>query len=363
MLLDAVATMRKIVRESAAIMPDERLPYDPFKLDQQTLGAETAFEIAFEYNDVRYDYSFGYLADRITHEELHRYETKSPQLLYSVVRGKETKFELTTTKRMSKLRKHEEHLKAKPNSLLLFRGAQEGVQELVDPYRWLSRGLLTYDAPFDHTDQSIFGPVIEGEFGGKMRSNLILLARQADLGIVDIRSRELPALPEEQLKEVYAPDIVQKLLGTRRKVAVFVHEGEDGSTAEFASADESVGTKSFLSAAAACLQALGGGGTLLFDEIDCSLHPKLAESLVRLFADSGWNKQGAQLLFTGHAASIMDLLRRDQVWKTSKGKDGASTLDSLSDYFVRKDERKSRGYIAGRYGSVPVVDFSIGEEV
>lgn len=358
MLIDAVATMRRIVRESAVMMPDERLPHDPFRLDDRSASGETAFEIVFEHGGVRYDYSFSYTSSRVTRESLRRFVTKSPQTLYSVTRKADGSFELSVTQRMAKLRKQEGYLRAKPNALLLSRGAQEGIQELVDPYTWISSDLLVYEAPFDHADQEIYGPVIEGALGEGMRSKLISLARKADLGIVDIRAKEVPGIPEERLKEFYTPEVVEQLLKTKTKTAVFVHQGT-ASDVEFSVADESVGTRSFLSSAAACLRALEDGKTLMFDEIDCSLHPKLAEALVELFSDEMWNTKGAQLVFTAHTVSIMDHLRRDQVWKASKGADGASTLDSLSDYYIRKDEKKSRGYAAGRYGGVPVVDFSM----
>lgn len=358
MLLDAIATLRRLVRTSAQMMPDESLPYDPFKLSAETVSADTSFEIVFLHGNIRYDYALRYRAEEVAYEELRRFEKRTPQLLFRVERvgGEMT---LTVTGRMTKLRKQEEYLRSKPRSLLLSRGAQEGIPELVEPYSWISGGLLIYEAPFDHTDQSIYGPIIEGQLGDELKEQLVSLARRADLGILDIQARDLPELPEESLQHVYAPEMVKRLVEMKRKTAVFVHQGES-TPVEFSTSDESVGTRSFLSAAAAALTALKDGKTLCFDEIDCSLHPKLVEALVRLFSDKEWNPHGAQLLFTSHTASIMDYLRRDQVWKTSKSMDGSTTLDSLADYCVRVDERKSRGYAAGRYGGVPFVDFHKG---
>ena len=38
------------------------------------------------------------------------------------------------------------------------------------------------------------------------------------------------------------------------------------------------------------------------------------------------------------------------------GRSGATTVESVSDYLVRKSECKSVGYELGRYGAVPYVD-------
>ena len=359
MLVDAIATMRRMVRESTTLMPDAPLPYDPFRLDSQSARSDTSFEIVFESDGDRYDYSLSYREDMVTFEELRRFETKSPQLLFRLKRDSDGGVALLTTKRMAKLRKQEEYLHSKPNSLLLSRAAQEGVEEAVVPYTWLSSGLTVYSAPFDQADPSIYGPLIDGSMGAEMREQLVTLARRADLGITDIRAEDVPPTPEEYLTRFYAPEVVKKLAGIKRKRARFVHAGDDGEV-EFFEGDESVGTRAFLSAASASLEALSKGKTLLFDEIDNSLHPKLSEALVGLFADRGWNQTGAQLLFTAHTFTLMDSLRRDQIWITQKDARGSSHLEAFSDYRLRKDERKSRGYIAGRYGGVPVVELASG---
>ncbi len=68
------------------------------------------------------------------------------------------------------------------------------------------------------------------------------------------------------------------------------------------------------------LETLDGGRTLVVDEIDTSLHPKLTAQLVRLFEDPDTNPNHAQLIFTTHDTSLLgtmlgdEVLKRDQVW-------------------------------------------------
>jgi AAA15 family ATPase/GTPase len=69
------------------------------------------------------------------------------------------------------------------------------------------------------------------------------------------------------------------------------------------------------------------------------------------------NPNGAQLLFNTHDTNLLDaeLLRRDQVWFTEKGDDGATRLVPLTDFHARKSENLERGYLQGRYGAIPAV--------
>jgi AAA15 family ATPase/GTPase len=50
-----------------------------------------------------------------------------------------------------------------------------------------------------------------------------------------------------------------------------------------------------------------------------------------------------------------ELLRRDQIWFAEKDESQASHLYPLSDFSPRKGEALERGYLAGRYGGVPIL--------
>ena len=79
--------------------------------------------------------------------------------------------------------------------------------------------------------------------------------------------------------------------------------------------------------------------------------------IVRLFNDPDTNPHNAQLIFNTHDTNLLDteLLRRDQIWFTEKGDDGATHLFPLTDFRARKYENLERGYLQGRYGAVPSV--------
>ena len=357
MVLDALSVMRRVVRESPALMPDAALPYVPFRLGARRAGAPTRFGVEFLHGGRRYEYSFSYLPAEVVSERLVRYETSRAQLLFERGRAGDGALELKLTGRTRALRRHEAFLRAKPTSLLLSRGAQEGDAILAEPYEWLSRRLAVTRGT--NPSPAAYGPVLDGELGEGLRERLVSMARFADLGVTDVRVKEVPPLPEERLREIYSEELARRLGDSVGKRAAFVHAAAEGDV-EFAPGEESLGTETFFSIAANVLRALSDGSTLAVDEVDASLHPSLTEAVLALFGDERTNPLEAQLIFTAHDTGLMDSLRRDQLWLVSKDAAGATSVEPMSDYAPRKGERLSSGYEAGRYGAVPLVYSLLG---
>jgi hypothetical protein len=137
----------------------------------------------------------------------------------------------------------------------------------------------------------------------------------------------------------------------------FTHRVGDVS-AEFEYGDESQGTQKLFALAGPLLDIIKQGKILVIDELDRSLHPLLVRQVVSTFQDPALNDRGAQLLFTTHDTTLLDqtLLRRDQIWFAEKTAGQSSILVPLSDFSPRKGEALERGYLAGRYGGVPILD-------
>ena len=104
------------------------------------------------------------------------------------------------------------------------------------------------------------------------------------------------------------------------------------------------------------IYGLSKPGVWIVDELDCQLHPRVAELIVALFHDRRANKGNAQLVFTTHNTSLMssDLFRRDQVWFTQKQRDGSTELVCLDEYGeVRGDTNFEKWYRQGRFEAIP----------
>ena len=70
-LIEAISTMRRIVISSVRLNEGDKLPYDPFALDEISESQPTFFEIQFLGSEVLYRYGFEYDKDEIVSEWLY----------------------------------------------------------------------------------------------------------------------------------------------------------------------------------------------------------------------------------------------------------------------------------------------------
>ena len=121
--------------------------------------------------------------------------------------------------------------------------------------------------------------------------------------------------------------------------------------------DESRGTIQAFRMALPVLRAAQRPTVLIIDELDASLHPRLARAVVQAIQRPRAPNEGSQVVFTTHDVTLLDetLLRRDQICLVEKDEHGASRLVPLATYRPRKGEALAKGYLKGRYGAVPIV--------
>jgi hypothetical protein len=194
-----------------------------------------------------------------------------------------------------------------------------------------------------HTTDTIFYQ--ESETGGRSqdRDAVLALLRHADLGIDDVEVVEFvsPSNPQDVGRDLR---LLHHIAGQRLPIEMD---------------DESEGTLAWFQMIGPALYALREGHTLLCDELDASLHPRLSARLVDLFQDPQTNPHGAQLIFTTHDTSLLNHLNRDEVWLTEKSETGATSLTALAEYGgekVRRSLNLEKAYLQGRFGAVPELD-------
>ena len=124
------------------------------------------------------------------------------------------------------------------------------------------------------------------------------------------------------------------------------------------SSEESEGTKRLFYKMLVILDVLKHNKTLLWDEIDNSLHSKIVEYIFSLFHHS----QGSQLICTTHDTNLLNLhkMRKDQIYFVNKRADGSSDLYSLFDYKDFRDTMDlEKAYLQGRFDAIPYIDDSM----
>lgn len=332
--------------------PEGGVPRTPFALNTESSIAPSSFEIDLAVAGVRFTYGFRVDSRRVLEEWLHAYPNGRRQKWLS--RHADT-FEFSrllpgensTIQRLTRA-----------NSLFLSVAAQNN-HELLVPIH----GALTGQFRFVAGERSALErATAELARNASYQARLLGLLRVADLGVSDLNLRE-EELPESVKRLIGRmsddDDSVFRAIQDHPYITRIVLSHKTGGGAPFPLPwdSESAGTRALLALGGPMLMTLASGGVLLVDELEESLHPLLAEYILRQFQDPRSNPHRAQLIFNTHNPALLsaDLLRRDQVWFSEKGEDGSARLFPLTDYRPTRRENVVRGYLQGRYGAVPYI--------
>ena len=294
--------------------------FHPFLLDNEHAKSPVSFELEFIGRDgLRYIYTIEFTARAIVHESLLFYPGAKPAKLFE-----RTQVTITFGAKLTGLRQ----IPYRENQSYLSMAAQhqQSSEQLKDVYRFIRDDIHIVAPGYGLVNNELLNTA-------SYRQSLAGLLSYADTGITQVG-----------FDEAHLP--------------VFYHEN---SKQGFGLDDESAGTRRLYEIAPMLIYGLTRPGVWIVDELDCQLHPRIAELIVMLFHDRRANKANSQLLFTTHNTSLMssDLFRRDQVWLTQKQGDGATELVCLDEYGeVRGDTNFEKWYRHGRFEAVPEVRYN-----
>ncbi|MFW5415963.1 ATP-binding protein [Nocardiopsis sp. CNT-189] len=369
-VLDALRWMQRAVSDShTRWRPEGGFPRRPFRLDDTSRSSPSFYEVDFVHRGERHTYGFEVTDDEVTGEWLFAYPNgRARRLFERSGHGKEDyRFGRSLTGEVRRIQRL-----TRANALYLSTAASNDHPTLLRVYRSLTQG-MTY-AAHDFDDERHRLRVIKILLQEKNLPALVdHLVRVADLGISRVTLERTP-IPDEDFEQIsraikaFETDsgTAESLLSDTRKdleTRLTLSHSADGRPRKLDLDEESDGTRVWLSLAGQMLHTIITGGVFLVDEIDSSLHPMLSSTLIRIFKDPETNPKQAQLVFASHDTTLLgsmlesDLLRRDEVWFTEKDRSGATALYSLADFHPRGAENTERGYLQGRYGAVPFVDF------
>lgn len=383
-LLDALRWLQQAVVDSYRTWEAESpIPRRPFRLDVSMAGEPTVFVLDVLLDGVQYVYGVSLDDTAVQQEWLHAYPHQHKRVIFERDR-QEVELGSTIAERRGRAELLESLLR--DNSLLLSAAVQAKQQEVMPVYRWFRNGLRfagdrsrVLRSPSWMADQVALTLQSDPSF--------VELMRAADLDITDLHVVETVEEPsavrleraarlEAEISEIegslfrdVAEDVASDRLRRLRSELRFLREPKVRRELIFVQGpervamgveDQSSGTLAWVDLLLLADAVLKRGATLVTDEIDASLHPRLTARLIELFHNESTNPRGAQLIFTTHDATLLgnnlgdEVLRRDEIWFIEKRK-SASFLYPLSDYRPRRGENRERRYLAGSYGGVPVV--------
>lgn len=362
--IEALLFMKNFtISSSKESQKGDKISTDSFKLSLETENEPSEFEVLFTFKDEIYRYGFEVNKNEVVSEWLyHKPNTKEIELFYRDYQNFEThdrKFQKGATLVKEALIRN--------NALLLSVAAQFNEENASNVLIWFQK--LNFISGLD--ERSFKNTTISKVKDAKEKSKVLELLKMADLGIQDIKYREIafefPSEVEkkqflefkESLKD-FDSEAFSDISTSHKK---FDEEKKKIGEVEFSMKnDESAGTQRFFYLTGPIIDALENGEIIFADELDTKIHPNLVCKIVSLFNSKELNPNNAQLIFNTHDTNLLSsgLFRRDQVWFTEKDKFGEARLYSLADFKsdeVRKTEAFEENYIRGKYGAVPFLGF------
>ncbi|MEQ1567632.1 MAG: ATP-binding protein [Myxococcota bacterium] len=351
-VLSALESMVRHVEQShVGLTPSARMPTDPFRLDPAMRDAPTRFDVDIVIDGIHYHYGFA-IRSIVEEEWLYAWPERHQQLWFHRVGTDRSAWRFGPGLTGQRVRIAE---LTRDNSLFLSAAAQNNHLKLLPIYHHFARGFSFVDAPE--------GPKLRSDsalFDEATLPRVLALLREADLGVLDAKVEDRTMILQEFIGEFHSRGEDRLAENLRKsleehggpKELVLAHRG----TAEpvwLPNVEESRGTLALMDHLHQILPALDHGSLVILDELDGSLHPDLARAVVGLFTDPSTNRRGAQLLFTTHDPSILDILRRDEVVVVDKSEFGATALTPISEFRVLKRDHLATAYAQGRYGGVP----------
>jgi AAA15 family ATPase/GTPase len=358
---------------------DERLPRIPFKLCRKNVNMPSSFQVEFKIDEGIFAYRVVFTEQIIVEERLTRIgKTTEKDLFFRT-----TKEGVVDVSGGGFLKKKEDTAffnfiarGTRPNQLFLRETIERNSPWFRPQYDWFKNRLVIIypnsllDPPWELLIRS----------GNRVNDNYHDFFEMLDLGIAGVEIRELDLEKERGLIPDWVMDQVKKQLPENKSLTLLNFEtgrfrffrdekgtmhayrlmmkhqcADEEEPVFFEVREESDGTKRLIDLIPLLVDLCESDRVVLIDEIDRSMHAQLTRAFFEYFF--GRSKATTQIIATTHELDILDLelFRKDEIWFVEKDKASTSHIYSLEEFKPRYDKDVRRGYLAGRFGAIPIV--------
>ena len=361
--------------------PEQSIAVECHKLNKACAQSPSKFEFEFKYQNNYYLYGFELNTHTIFSEWLLKINSKTQKTIYE----RKTSNSGNVSVDFGEVKYRDKNYKdflgfiakgTRPNQLFLTESIERNVEEFQGVYSWF-RNVLHIIFP----ESTEIGRTIFPGTNNEISSSIVKYLHQFDAGISDIAFKRadfevdlsnMPAGLRQQIMLDLKPGHSAMIqtpeqkgfvlrMSKDQKISIFriMTKHKIKNTNEeilFDLGFESDGTLRMFDIIPALIEMSQTDAVFVFDELDRSLHPNLSKIIVDQFLALN-PKQNSQMIATTHETNLMDLntLRRDEIWFTEKDEKGATTLYSLEEFAPRYDRDIRRGYLLGRFGSIPLL--------
>lgn len=347
-LLKAFYCAILMVRNSSMISINGKwLFIKPFMFDDVSSKGPSEFEFIILASGVKYKYYFSTDGYKVYDEGLDAYYSQKPTSIFKRYDVNKYLFNADKAK-LEPLTAHNTD-----NKLFLSTATTWNYDKTKDVFLWFNNVIDTYDS-FDMISNRDIISYKNND--NNIKQFALKLLKESDILINDIHVDYKEDETDKQVMEMFDAPLIKNVdIQVEHEI---IDKNNNKHIYRLSFDEESRGTRVLFALAPFLKRAFESKKVIIVDELEKSLHPTLIECIVKLFNNKDINKANSQLIFTTHAANLLNinLLRRDQIWFTEKNpNNGVSSLYPLDSFSVRKDENIYKGYLSGRYGAVPFI--------
>lgn len=347
---------------------DEETGFMPFLFDETRIEPGS-FELVFYVNGQKHRYFLKLTEDTVLEEKLYYYPGTQPAVIFDRYFDESKNVSVISFGpkiKLSTQAKETVQLKTLKNTSVFAAYSQINlaIQQLENPQAWFRNQYLASINPYTsltrYSDEHI-------RKDKELKNFALEFIRKADFNITDIHFEdEIKNVPEKLLKVLDDTPFSEEEKERIKKEKVihftktsFEHRVLKNEKEEFYTLPDelqSKGTIRYYGLSAPFFQIIKENAFLPIDEIGSALHPLLVVHFLKEFLQKS---NQAQLLFTTHNLSLLmekDILRKDAIWFTEKGDNGATSVYSMADFNIRKELSYYNAYKIGKFGAIPNVD-------
>lgn len=360
-LIEAIAFMKQIVRNSVDDSANDRLNIEPFFLKAVSRKLPSVFEIVFIEEGTLYEYGFAYTTEMVTKEWLtacHKTDSETNTVFtreYNEAKSSDYEWYLNP----DYINGDENFWKTStlPKALFLSFAVRLNLKSLVQVYNWIDRNLVIISNEKFLTNREYTARLMLNE-GWKKK--IVRFLNLLDIEFVDIIVQDTGNVDKSMFNgtpRFNTENHRQSDQYLKSYDINFVRMDDNRNPISFPLQYESSGTISLFDMAGPLIQSIEGGHTILIDELNTPIHPLAFQSIVSMFENSQNIINRCQIIFTTHDVSILEheSIQRDQVWFAERESDYSSNLHSFLDLENQSPVPISKRYLSGQFGGIPLI--------
>lgn len=387
-LIEAVALAQDLIIEGT--QSGERIDSKPFRLSADFSTAPTTIEFIIYLDGQLYTYGFSATREVVVEEWLfaQRPGAKERKLFERITENDQAIVKTGKSLEADDYSKKVLQMVARStriNQLYLHELVEKnhpGIRKIIDwfrksltiipavaPYKQLTLRAVK-DLDFTEFVSRVLNRVGTGIERVESRERVVDIERDLTMYPQGLREQIAVALNKTDKDQgvFVSSELMQRVYEKRNNEIIefrleTIHKDKHGNEVAFEMEDESDGTLRLMHLIPLLADLKKESKIVFIDELDRRMHPKLSQTLIRLFDEINPKGNNSQLIFTTHDTNLFnqDLLRRDEIWIMKKNNYGATQLNSIHEFNIRNDKKLDKDYLLGRFGGVPNIRYDVLE--